>query len=109
MAGTDIVMYTRQWCPFCAKTKALLRAKGLEWSRVFIIGAVEGILPHQWSSSASEIEEERRLFYVAITRAMHNLTVTFPRVVVTRGVAMNGEPSRFLRVIDTDMKKMVLK
>ena len=34
MAGTDIVMYTKQWCPFCAKTKALLRAKGLEWSEL---------------------------------------------------------------------------
>jgi len=34
MAGTDIVMYTKQWCPFCAKTKALLRSKGLEWSEL---------------------------------------------------------------------------
>ena len=34
MAGTDIVMYTRQWCPFCAKTTALLSAKGLEWSEL---------------------------------------------------------------------------
>jgi DNA helicase-2/ATP-dependent DNA helicase PcrA len=53
-------------------------AKGLEFDRVFIAGATEGILPHARSlSSLSELEEERRLMYVAMTRARKELYISF--------------------------------
>lgn len=61
-------------------------AKGLEFDKVFIIGANEGLLPHQMSYQTSdEIEEERRLMYVAMTRAKKELTLSFYDI-----------PSRFL-------------
>ncbi|MBI4993854.1 UvrD-helicase domain-containing protein [Candidatus Wolfebacteria bacterium] len=61
-------------------------AKGLEFDDVFIIGCNEGILPHQMSyHSEEEIEEERRLMYVAMTRARHRLYLNFYNI-----------PSRFL-------------
>jgi len=55
-------------------------AKGLEWERVYLVGVSEGVLP--WSEP---IEEERRLFYVGLTRAKRSLTLTFHQT-----------PSRFL-------------
>lgn len=63
-------------------------AKGLEWQRVFIIGVSEGLLPLDSganSADASAIDEERRLFYVGITRAMSDLRMSY-----------RGVPSRFL-------------
>ena len=57
------------------------QAKGLEWSLVFIIGLTEGMFPHQRSMETEEqIEEERRLFYVAMTRAKNHLLITAPVV-----------------------------
>ncbi len=53
-------------------------AKGLEFDRVFIIGANEGLLPHEKSiTKGDDIEEERRLMYVAMTRAKNNLHISF--------------------------------
>lgn len=53
-------------------------AKGLEFSRVYVVGVKEGLLPHQYScSSSSEVEEERRLLYVAMTRAKMDLTISY--------------------------------
>lgn len=63
-------------------------AKGLEWERVFLIGASEGILPLENSSTTNDqasIDEERRLFYVGITRAKADLRLSY-----------RGKPSRFL-------------
>lgn len=73
-------------------------SKGLEWSRVFLAGCCEGTLPHVWSVTAKEVEEERRLFYVAVTRAKHNLTITSPALVTqfNQGVVPADE-SRFLK------------
>jgi DNA helicase-2/ATP-dependent DNA helicase PcrA len=54
-------------------------AKGLEWGRVFLIGLVEGVFPSGRSTidnDASEIEEEQRLFYVAVTRAKEELSLS---------------------------------
>jgi DNA helicase II / ATP-dependent DNA helicase PcrA len=67
-------------------------AKGLEWPAVVVVGAVEGQLPSSYATSDDQIEEERRLFYVALTRAKTNLAVT-------AYAERNGRyqrPSRFL-------------
>jgi DNA helicase-2/ATP-dependent DNA helicase PcrA len=61
-------------------------AKGLEWERVFMIGASEGILPLQIDATEAVINEERRLFYVGMTRAKQDLHISH-----------RGNPSRFLR------------
>jgi len=60
-------------------------AKGLEWERVFMVGASEGILPLQIDATESVINEERRLFYVGMTRAKQDLHISH-----------RGNPSRFL-------------
>src|SRR5699024_11014791 len=52
-------------------------AKGLEWPVVFVVGASDGLLPISMATTPAEIEEERRLFYVALTRARDLLTVTW--------------------------------
>ena len=61
-------------------------AKGLEWERVFMVGASEGILPLQIDATEAVINEERRLFYVGMTRAKQDLHISH-----------RGNPSRFLR------------
>ncbi len=75
----------------------LHQAKGLEFSMVFIVGLEEGILPHARSiDDLYELEEERRLFYVGITRARHRLYLTYTRrrfIFGRRGEAMK---SRFI-------------
>lgn len=57
---------------------AIHAAKGLEWSHVFVVGCVEGLLPISYAKTASAISEERRLLYVAMTRAATTLTLTAP-------------------------------
>jgi DNA helicase-2/ATP-dependent DNA helicase PcrA len=60
------------------------QAKGLEWEAVFVIGLTEGLFPHQRSMDTdAKLEEERRLFYVALTRAKHHLTISAPIVATT--------------------------
>ena len=64
-------------------------AKGLEWRKVYILGASEGLLPFRMSHSPEEIEEERRLCYVGVTRAKQSLSISH--------ASESGELSRFLR------------
>jgi DNA helicase-2/ATP-dependent DNA helicase PcrA len=72
-------------------------AKGLEFDNVFIIGLENGILPHERSlASPEDMEEERRLFFVGITRARDALTVTYARHRVLRGQFLRCMPSQFL-------------
>jgi DNA helicase-2/ATP-dependent DNA helicase PcrA len=66
-------------------------AKGLEWSSVFVIGLTEGYLPIVYAQKPEEIAEEKRLFYVAITRAKRNLMLTW-----AKSDGRNREASRFL-------------
>ena len=71
-------------------------AKGLEFPNVYIAGFEEGILPHHTSTDDASIEEERRIAYVGITRAMKNLTLTYCNTRKRYGQIEICEPSRFL-------------
>ena len=76
-------------------------AKGLEFSYVYIIGMEEDLFPSVNSSSKeSEIEEERRLMYVAITRAKRSVTLSYAQTRFRWGEHVHYSPSRFLREID---------
>jgi DNA helicase-2/ATP-dependent DNA helicase PcrA len=74
-------------------------AKGLEFENVFIIGVEEGILPHERSNAhedQDELEEERRLFFVGITRAKTNLHISYSRYRTVRGQMLRTIPSQFI-------------
>jgi DNA helicase-2/ATP-dependent DNA helicase PcrA len=82
----------------------LHNAKGLEYPTVFIIGCEEGVFPHSRSLDEGTLEEERRLMYVGITRAMRDLTITYARRRAVFGGAPNyGLPSRFLAELPPDL------
>lgn len=76
-------------------------SKGLEFPQVHIVGLEENLFPSQMSlNSRSDLEEERRLFYVAITRAEHKLTISYATSRFKFGTLISCEPSRFLDEID---------
>ncbi|QHB17465.1 DNA helicase Rep [Mannheimia pernigra] len=77
-------------------------SKGLEFPYVFLIGMEEGILPHQTSLDEDNIEEERRLAYVGITRAQQMLTFSFCKERRQYGEIIKPEPSRFLMELPQD-------
>lgn len=74
-------------------------AKGLEFPHVFIVGMEEELLPHKTSIEEDNIEEERRLAYVGVTRAQRSLTFTLATKRQKYGESMTCEPSRFLAEI----------
>ncbi|MEL6117559.1 DNA helicase Rep [Photobacterium sp. SP02] len=77
-------------------------SKGLEFPHVYLIGAEEGILPHQTSIDEDNVEEERRLAYVGITRAQKTLTFTLCKERRQYGELLKPEPSRFLYELPQD-------
>ncbi|MGH9441665.1 MAG: ATP-dependent helicase [Thermoanaerobaculia bacterium] len=82
-------------------------AKGLEFSQVFVAGLEEGFLPHsQSASSEDEVEEERRLLYVGMTRARHRLTLTLARHRLLYGEARPRFPSPFLGELPSDVPRI---
>ncbi len=84
--------------------------KGLEFDNVFITGLEEGLFPHVNSmNSNSEIEEERRLCYVAITRARNKLYITNSRSRVLYGMEQVNPVSRFVQEIDSNLLNVVNK
>ncbi len=82
-------------------------AKGLEFPNVYLAGLEDGLFPSYMSitsdNSQAEIEEERRLAYVGITRAKKNLTITSARVRMVRGQTQYGKVSRFVREIPSEL------
>lgn len=81
-------------------------AKGLEFDHVYIVGLEEGLFPSMLSAEEENIEEERRLLYVAITRAKEYCSISFARYRAINGMTEYMIPSRFLR--DLDMKYLNL-
>ena len=82
-------------------------AKGLEFASVHIVGLEEQLFPSQFCQSPAEIEEERRLLYVAITRAMKNCTLSFARSRFTNGSLGFTSQSRFLKDIDRQFLQLM--
>lgn len=77
-------------------------AKGLEFGHVFLVGAEEDILPHRESVENGTLEEERRLMYVAITRAQRSLTISYCKSRKRAGEQQRCEPSRFIAEIASE-------
>ncbi|MGA8117119.1 MAG: ATP-dependent DNA helicase UvrD2 [Actinocatenispora sp.] len=77
---------------------SLHSAKGLEWDAVFLVGLVEGILPVTFARTDEQVEEERRLLYVGITRAREQLWLSWPQARSPGG--RNRRPSRFLPSVE---------
>ena len=82
-------------------------AKGLEFPHVFLIGLEEGILPHDRSKLEGNLDEERRLFYVGITRAMQTLTITHCANRNKYGGSISCHPSSFLKDLDPQYVEVV--
>ena len=78
------------------------KSKGKEYKAVIVIGCAEGISPHHKSlAEPKQMEEERRLMYVAMTRAKDYLFMTYPSSVKMQGMDTYASPSRFLKEIDS--------
>jgi DNA helicase-2/ATP-dependent DNA helicase PcrA len=81
----------------------LHNAKGLEFPIVFIIGCEDGVFPHSRALDEGDVEEERRLAYVGITRAMRDLTITYARRRNAFGANATGLRSRFIDEIPREL------
>ena len=77
--------------------------KGLEFPRVFIVGMEDGLLPHTRSTTEGTLDEERRLFYVAVTRAMLTLTISHCASRTKYGQLLPCHPSRFLKELPAEL------
>ena len=81
-------------------------AKGLEFPYVFVVGMEEQIFPSFLATTRAELEEERRLFYVAVTRAEKQVTLSYAQTRFNNGQRMGGEMSRFVEEIDSKYIEM---
>jgi len=116
--GTDLTSFARhlrrnsQTSVYDERTEAVClmtihAAKGLEFDTVFIAGLEEEILPHKCGNDDSDLEEERRLFYVALTRARRQVILTCCRERQVHGKRVTSTPSRFLE--ELPQKLLVVK
>ena len=86
------------------KLMSIHSAKGLEFGAVFLVGAEEGVFPsYKCMSAESDLEEERRLMYVAVTRAKRNLFITVTRNRMLFGQTQCNAPSRFLKEMPSEL------
>ena len=91
----------------CVTLMTVHAAKGLEFKNIIIVGVEEDLFPAMMSKdSLASIEEERRLLYVAITRAEKNCIITFAKSRFRNGSTINCHPSRFIRDIDPKFMSM---
>lgn len=74
-------------------------SKGLEFPIIIIVGAAEGIVPSSRSVMEGNLQEERRLMYVALTRAKKKIFISYPKLTFNRGIPIVTKPSRFLSEI----------
>ena len=86
----------------CIRLSTIHQAKGLEFPVVFIIGLAQGYFPLKRAIEEGNIEEERRLFYVAATRAMDELYLTYPQIAIQSGSPSRIEPSQFIQEISPE-------
>jgi superfamily I DNA/RNA helicase len=77
--------------------------KGLEFPHVYIVGLEEGLMPHMRAKEEGTLDEERRLFYVALTRAMRTLTITYCAGRKKYGQMTPAHPSSFLRELPPEL------
>ena len=82
--------------PDAVRLSTLHAAKGLEFAHVFLVGLEEGVLPHREAIAAGNVDEERRLMYVGLTRAQRSLRLSWCRRRRRAGEWQNAEPSRFI-------------
>lgn len=93
----------------CVQLMTLHSAKGLEFPLVFLTGMEEGLFPHAISSqNPHQLEEERRLCYVGMTRAMNQLCLTYAETRYLHGREMRQRPSRFIQEIPEKLLKEFL-
>jgi len=86
------------------KLTTVHQAKGLEYDAVFVIGLADGQFPGRRSIENGDVEEERRLFYVAVTRAKNELYLCYPKIASRGGPGgMMLSPSRFLAEVRSDL------
>ena len=93
----------------CVTLSTIHQAKGLEWKHVFIIFLGDGLFPHRRvleSADYTDMEEETRLFYVALTRAQDRLYLSFPRYNGRSYDAMYSPPSRFLTTLPAELMEI---
>jgi superfamily I DNA/RNA helicase len=90
-AGDAVILITMHSC------------KGLEFPQVYVVGLEEGLLPHARSKVEGTLDEERRLFYVAITRAMDQLTISHCAGRKKYGQIVQCHPSSFLKEIPAEL------
>jgi DNA helicase-2/ATP-dependent DNA helicase PcrA len=84
----------------CLRLTTIHQAKGLEFPVVFVIGLADGTFPLKRAIDESNLEEERRLFYVAVTRAMEELYMSYPMLNHQGNQVMRLNPSRFIQEVD---------
>lgn len=82
-------------------------AKGLEFPHCYLIGLEDHIIPHERSLKEGSIDEERRLMYVALTRAQEKLTLSMARQRPQMGQTINSQPSRFLLDIPKELLNVI--
>ncbi len=87
----------------CIVLSTVHQAKGLEWSVVFVMNLINDAFPHIFATTIESLEEERRLFYVAITRAKKHLILTYPLSIFKYDGLKDTEVSEFISCVPSSL------